>query len=214
MIKIDYQKIAENLVSKLESTDEKPRILVHTCCGPCVIAALLFLMPYFQVTVYFNNSNIYPKAEYDLRLSELRRILETFEEFKDANIELVITPYNNEDYTKKYLLFGKDEKEGGTRCRRCYMVRMEEAYDFAEKNGFDYFVTAMTFSRQKNSQVINQIGDELEKKHAKTKYFYSDFKKHGGQIEGGKLIKKYQLYCQDYCGCAFSFDERDCRKGV
>lgn len=208
MIKIDYQTIAEETVAKFNRDGNKPTLLLHACCGPCASAALLFLVQYFKVTVFYNNANIYPKEEHDLRFKELKRLIETAEEFKGAEINLISGGYDYEKYNAEHLLSAKDEKEGGERCHRCYRARMEEAYDYAEEQGFDYFTTTLTFSRQKDSQVINQIGAVLEKKQAKTKYFYSDFKKHGGQEQGGAMIKKYQLYCQDYCGCSFSFAER------
>ena len=78
----------------------------------------------------------------------------------------------------------------------------------AEKHGFDYFTTVMTISRQKNSLILNSIGKELEAKHSKTKYFYSDFKKHDGALIGVNMRKGYDLYYQKYCGCEFSLESR------
>jgi len=84
---------------------------------------------------------------------------------------------------------------------------MKEAYEYAEKEGFDYFTTVMTVSTQKNSQILNQIGHELEKTHLKTKYFYSDFKKKDGALKGKEIRKRYDLYNQVYCGCKYSYFE-------
>jgi predicted adenine nucleotide alpha hydrolase (AANH) superfamily ATPase len=84
---------------------------------------------------------------------------------------------------------------------------MAEAYDYAEAHGYDYFTTVMTVSRQKDSQIMNQIGEELSKTHTRTKYFFSDFKKNNGQMIGVQIRKKYDLYNQVYCGCVYSYQE-------
>ena len=87
---------------------------------------------------------------------------------------------------------------------------MREAYDYADANGFDYFCTVMTISRQKSSQILNAIGKLLEEeKSHKAKYFYSDFKKEDGVNKGKAIREGYGLYNQDYCGCIYSFNERN-----
>ena len=71
---------------------------------------------------------------------------------------------------------------------------------------FDYFTTVMTISRQKNSQIINEIGLKLSLKY-QTKYFVSDFKKKKGIDRSWELKKEYELYNQLYCGCKYSYDK-------
>ena len=73
----------------------------------------------------------------------------------------------------------------------------------AKENNFDYFTTSLTISPYKNSQVINQIGQKLEKELG-ISYLYSDFKKENGYLDSILNSKTYQLYRQDYCGCLFS----------
>jgi predicted adenine nucleotide alpha hydrolase (AANH) superfamily ATPase len=81
---------------------------------------------------------------------------------------------------------------------------MEEGFIQASNLGFEYFTTIMTISSRKDSQVLNQIGQALQNKYPKVKYFYSDFKKNHGLEIGESLCKKYCLYRQNYCGCKFS----------
>ena len=40
---------------------------------------------------------------------------------------------------------------------------MERAFDFAQKNKFDFFTTTLSISPHKDAQKINEIGAELEK---------------------------------------------------
>ena len=51
--------------------------------------------------------------------------------------------------------------------------------------------------------LINEIGEALAEKYG-VKYLSSDFKKDGGYQHSIELSKEYDLYRQNYCGCAFS----------
>ena len=178
----------------------KPRLLLHACCAVCASYPLEFLAQHFQLTVYYNNSNIWPKAEYDRRLAELQRYLaET-----DPSIELITTPYRHEAYMAP-LEPMKDDPEGFGRCFYCYAVRMNEAYAYAEAHGYDFFTTVMSISRQKDSQKMNEIGKSLSRLHPSVRYFFSDFKKGGGQVRKDELSALHHLYRQDYCGCEYSW---------
>ena len=85
---------------------------------------------------------------------------------------------------------------------------MDEAYAYASAHNYDYFTTVMTISRQKDSQKLNEIGKALSEKYPYVKYFYSDFKKHGGQERRDEIVKEHDLYQQNYCGCIYSYEER------
>ena len=205
MDKVNYYLESLKTLEKLPD-GKKPKLLLHACCGPCSCFPLTFLCPHFDVTIYYANSNIYPPAEYEHRRDELIKLLANLEKDYGFHVDLILPPYENESFTKTLSPYA-DAREGGQRCFLCYRLRMEEAYSYAEAHGFDYFTTVMTVSRQKNSQILNQIGAELEPLHPKTKYFYSDFKKQGG-IEKGKEIRlRYDLYNQQYCGCLYSYQK-------
>ena len=77
----------------------------------------------------------------------------------------------------------------------------------ADKNGYEYFTTVMTISRQKNSQVLNQIGQKLQKKYSCTTYFFSDFKKNRGIDTARDMRIHYNLYQQLYCGCKYTYEK-------
>ena len=189
---------------------KKPTFLFHVCCGPCACFPLLFLAPHFDITIYYDNSNIFPESEFLRRRAELEKLLAFYKRDYGYSIKLIEPPYDHEEYMKE-LRPRSREQEGGERCRICYKKRMEEAYDYAESHNFDYFATVMSISRQKDSDVMNQIGRELEKTHPHTKYFYSDFKKANGQLFGVKLRDHYGLYNQLYCGCEYSLAEGKAR---
>ncbi|MCH4266553.1 MAG: epoxyqueuosine reductase QueH [Solobacterium sp.] len=185
--------------------DRRPKLLLHACCAVCASWPLEFLTSVFDVTVYFNNSNIWPQAEYDRRLEELKRYLS--EVYPDDSVKLIVTAYDNAGYMEK-LAPMKEDPEGFGRCFFCYATRMNEAYQYAESHGFDYFTTVMSISRQKDSQKMNEIGRSLSRRYPETAYFYSDFKKAKGQDRKEALSNEHHLYRQDYCGCIYSYEGR------
>lgn len=200
-----YEKQLEE-IDKIKTLNKKPSLLMHTCCAVCACWPIVYLNEYFDLTLYYYNDNIYPESEYDKRLGELERYVALFNEENNANVKIVKFDYHGPEYTQQLAPL-KDEPEGGARCHLCYRLRMEKGYEYAEENNYDYFTTVMTISRQKNSRILNEIGADLEKEHQHTKYFYSDFKKEGGLEKAAPIIKKYNIYSQNYCGCIFSFNE-------
>ena len=45
----------------------RPRLLLHSCCGPCSSYVLEYLVPHFQITVFYCNPCIAPEEEYEHR---------------------------------------------------------------------------------------------------------------------------------------------------
>ena len=201
--KINYYQKSQIEIDKIVREGKRPTIALHACCGPCSTYPLEFLAPFFDITILYPNSNIYPSEEYFRRLNELKKYIEIFNKENGYSVKLVEFEYKNEEFNKKLEIY-KDEPEGGKRCFLCFTLRMDEAYKYADELGFDYVTTVMTISRQKNSQVLNKIGNELSAKY-KTKYFYSDFKKKNGINRSYELRRKYNLYNQQYCGCVYSY---------
>lgn len=194
------------MIKTLESIKEKeikPRLLLHSCCGPCNTYPMELLANYFELTLYFNNSNIYPSEEYMRRLDELMKYVDYFNNKYQTNIKCIGTPYEGEKFLN-YLEIYKNEPEGGKRCELCFIKRLDEAYKYASENNFDYFTTVMTVSRNKNSHTLNQIGLKLANKYPNTKYLITDLKKKDGTLKGIKIANELNMYRQDYCGCLYS----------
>ncbi|MBR2067531.1 MAG: epoxyqueuosine reductase QueH [Solobacterium sp.] len=201
MPKTNYHLLALEEIKKIDQLETKPSILLHACCIVCACWPIEFLKQHFNITLLYNNSNIYPKEEWDLRLLEMKRYVQ--KRYGDE-IQVVVKEYDNQQFTKK-LESRKDDPEGYKRCFICYEDRMKEAFTYANEHHFDYFTTVMTFSRQKDSQKLNEIGRSLAKEFEYTKYFYSDFKKDNGQLHSNEICSTYNLYKQNYCGCIYSY---------
>lgn len=192
----NYQKHIE----QINNLKNKPTLLLHVCCGVCSVYPLVYLKQFFNITIYFSNSNIYPYEEFAKRLEALETYLKTLQ---DNKIKLIVAQYDNETYTKKLEKY-RDEPEGKNRCKLCYKLRMEDAYKYAQKEKYDYCTTVMSISNRKNADYINEIGEELKNKYPSVKYLYADFKKGDGITLNDSMNKKLNLYHQNYCGCIYS----------
>ena len=198
VMKINYDKVLEELVNNLEY---KPKLLLHSCCGPCSSYVITYLMNYFDITILYYNPNIEPVGEYEKRKNEQIRLLK---ELNRENVHFMDIDYENEKY-RDYVKGHESDREGGARCHLCYELRLDKTADIAKANNFEYFGTTLTVSPYKNASVLNQIGEYLSSKY-NVKWLYSDFKKKDGYKKSIELSKKYNLYRQDYCGCLFSKD--------
>lgn len=203
MDKLFYYNEMVKELELIKKTNKKPTLLLHSCCGPCNTYPMVFLAEYFDITLYFNNSNIYPFEEYERRLQELLNYCDYFNQKYKTKIKCIVTPYEGEKFNN-YLSIFKDEPEGGKRCELCFKKRLNEAYEYASVNNFDYFTTVMSVSRNKDSHTLNQIGLSLESKYLNTKYLITDLKKKDGTLKGIKIANELNMYRQDYCGCSYS----------
>lgn len=205
MSKINYQYKLDGIINSLDKT---PSLLLHSCCAPCSSYCLEYLSQYFSITILYYNPNISPKEEFDRRAEEQRRLIS---EMPVKNpVSLVVDNYNSQEFYSA--VKGLEHiKEGGERCFACYKLRLERAAKYAKEYNFDYFCTTLSISPLKNAQKINEIGEELSEIYS-TKFLPSDFKKKGGYLRSIELSREYNLYRQDYCGCAFSKAERNAEK--
>lgn len=202
MMKINYDLKLKEELEKIKGT--RPKLLLHVCCGPCSSNVIKELCEYFDITLYYSNSNIYPKDEYIRRRDELISFIDRFNKDFKQTIQVIEDPYNHEEWlSNEYPL--KELPEGSLRCRLCYSMRMRKAYDYAYINHFDYWTTVLSVSPHKNSQWINQIGEQWQKNHLK--FLYADFKKNNGYLKSTQMTKQYDMYRQNYCGCEFSYKE-------
>lgn len=197
--KINYQNKLMDLVSTFSN---KPKLLLHSCCGPCSTQVINFLKDYFKITIFYYNPNIEPNEEYIHRKKEQIRFIEELKkENNKIDLEYLDSIYDNDNF-REYVKGLEQEKEGGARCSKCFYLRLSKTAFIARENGFDFFGTTLTVSPHKNSQIINKIGEKISETEG-IPFIYGDFKKNDGYKKSIEYSKKYNLYRQDYCGCLF-----------
>lgn len=200
MNKRNYQRELEQVLQKEKEKGGLPRLLLHSCCAPCSSYVLEYLSQYFSVMVFYYNPNIFPKEEYEKRVKEQEDFIKRFP--TGHPVTFVDGPYEAERFyeTVKGL---EREPEGGSRCFRCYELRLSEAVEMAESCGFDYVTTTLSISPLKNAEKLNEIGERLTRER-KVKWLPGDFKKRDGYKRSVELSGEYGLYRQNYCGCVYS----------
>jgi predicted adenine nucleotide alpha hydrolase (AANH) superfamily ATPase len=200
MNQINYQKELDKTIARLQAENRTPTLLLHACCAPCSSYVLEYLSRYFQITVLYYNPNISPRAEYDTRAEELKRLIDEMEFIHP--VKLLVGEYEPEKFYS--MAKGMEElPEGGERCFRCYEQRLRYTAGLAKEQGFDYFTTTLSISPLKNAAKLNEIGAKLAGEFG-VEYLLSDFKKKNGYKRSVELSGEHGLYRQDYCGCVFS----------
>ncbi|MBP5298812.1 MAG: epoxyqueuosine reductase QueH [Lachnospiraceae bacterium] len=202
----NYQRELDNLMS--DEANRGKRVLIHACCAPCSSYCLLYLRPFFRVTVYYYNPNITEHPEYLKRVEEEKRLIAEYNKLNDGAfpIEYIDGNYEPEAFFEAVKGLEK-EPEGGERCKKCFYLRLKSAGEVAKERDFDYFATTLTLSPLKNTNTLNIIGEQVAKEVG-IDWLPSDFKKKDGYKRSIELSKEYDLYRQDFCGCGFSKAER------
>ena len=172
-------------------------LLLHSCCAPCSSYCLTQVAPALKTTVFYYNPNLDSEEEYLKRKNEQIRLL------KETGLADFLDCDRDSEAFENIARGYESEPEGGARCRRCFLLRLERTAQEAKKGGYDFFGTTLTVSPLKNSQVLNEIGFALEEKYG-VRYLPSDFKKRDGYLRSIELSKQYGLYRQNYCGCVYS----------
>lgn len=195
---MNYDILMEEEIEKIKGKEKT--LLLHACCAPCSSAVLERLGNIFKITILYYNPNITDKEEYDKRLEEIHKFIEKFE--TKYKIDIIDGRYDKNEFFEMAQGL-ENEPEKGKRCYKCYNLRLEETAKIAKEKNFDYFTTTLSLSPYKNSNWINEIGENLKDKY-QVEYLYSDFKKKNGYKRSIELSKEYNLYRQNYCGCIYS----------
>ena len=201
------------------------RILLHTCCGPCATHCVDILQKnmlknspdeLYDVTLFFSNSNICTREEFNRRLQQARYVAKHF------NINIFADDYDHVawlDYVlsddpklKKAIA---QEKEGGQRCKNCFRYNLLRSFRFASEKGFDLLSTTLSISPHKSSTLIFEVAREIFRAEypdnvMSLSFLEHDFKSNKGYQKSIGLSKDLGLYRQNYCGCEFSAGSDAC----
>lgn len=168
------------------------KLLLHTCCAPCLIYPLERLRKEnFEVTGFFYNPNIHSFLEYNNRKKALL-------EFSKQNaIDIIYSDYAPSDFFQAINL--KENKP--ERCAICWRLRLKKTAETAKEKGFDYFSTTLLVSPYQDQELLKKIGNEISK-DLKVIFYYEDFRP--GFKKAQKIAREQGIYLQKYCGCIYS----------
>lgn len=173
---------------------ERPdRLLLHACCGPCLIEPLEALAAEAaHVTIVFANSNIHPAEEYERRRDTLRAYADKL------GVDVVELDYDPAEWQA---VVGPLAESGAARCRACYALRLGHAAAYAVQNGYDALATTLTVSPYQDVSAIREEGERAARE-AGVRYVHRDFRER--YPEATRRSRELGMYRQNYCGCALS----------
>lgn len=174
------------------------QVLLHACCAPCSSAIVEWLLAHdIEPVIYYYNPNIYPREEYEIRKQESKRHAQSL------GIRWIDDDYSHEDWLKAVCGL-EDEPERGRRCETCFYVRMLATARKAQELHIPYFATTLASSRWKNLEQINAAGEKAAAEVSEVRFWAQNWRKDGLQERRNELLRTYQFYNQQYCGCEFS----------
>ena len=153
--------------------------------------------------MFFSNSNIDTREEFDRRLAAARKLGEA------DGIDVIADTYDHADWLEKVAAGFEGCPERGERCARCFRYSLSRAEAYAAAHGYDAFTTSLTVSAHKLSPMVFAAGRAVQTKPPRAPqsapaFLERDFKKKDGFLRSIKRSAELGLYRQSYCGCEFS----------
>ena len=173
-------------------------VLLHACCAPCSSAIVEWMLANgIHPTIFYYNPNIYPREEYEIRKNESKRHAESL------GIRWIDGDYNHEQW-RQGVCGLEGEPERGKRCQQCFILRLTVAAKKAQELGIPYFATTLASSRWKSLEQIERAGHQAEQTVEGVTFWAQNWRKGGLQERRNQLLKEFDFYNQQYCGCEFS----------
>lgn len=174
------------------------RVMLHACCAPCSSAIVEWMMAHgVRPTIFYFNPNIWPHEEYEIRKEESKR------HATSLGIEWIDGDYNHETWLAAIKGL-EGEPERGGRCLQCFRMRLIATAMEAQRRGFTTIATTLATSRWKSLDQIAAAGKMAEEAVPDIHFWAQNWRKGGLQERRNELLKQYQFYNQQYCGCEFS----------
>ena len=177
-------------------------VLLHACCAPCSSAIVEWMLQHdIRPTIFYFNPNIYPREEYDIRKNESKRHAESL------GIRWIDGDYYHEQLLRQVKGLEK-EPERGSRCLQCFRMRLMATALQAKELGISFFATTLASSRWKSLEQISLAGLAAQEAVEGTTFWAQNWRKGGLQDRRNQLLREYQFYNQQYCGCEFSMNNK------
>ncbi len=166
------------------------KILLHTCCGPCLIYPFESLRNKgYEVSGFFYNPNIHPFSEYENRKDAVLSLKQ--------DIEMSFPEYAPQDFFQA--VNGLETNPG--RCNICWQLRLRKTAKAAKEKGITLFTTTLLVSPYQNQESLKKLGYDVAKEEG-VEFYYEDFRI--GFRKAHDQAKAKGVYCQKYCGCIYS----------
>ncbi len=204
------------------------RMLLHACCGPCSLEPTRILAQEGHTfDIFYANSNIAPRAEYERRLNTLRAFAQTIDvpviegAYDPAAWERTVAPVGESLLARRDAEAARarelghaptsvgellDDEHRRERCRLCYRMRLKEAARQAKAGGYDALTTTLAVSPYQFTDVIREELDRAAEQ-AGVRAYFEDWRPF--YDEATRRSRALEMYRQPYCGCRFSIAEAE-----
>ena len=185
-------------------------VLLHACCAPCSSAIVEWLVQHgIRPVIFYYNPNIFPREEYEIRKNESKRHAESL------GLTWIDGDYDHQQWQQDVCGL-EGEPERGRRCELCFTLRLTVAAKKAKELGIQYFTTTLASSRWKSLEQINKAGLIAQEtvrsesnlspltSHFSPLFWSQNWRKGGLYERRNQLLKEFNFYNQQYCGCEFS----------
>jgi predicted adenine nucleotide alpha hydrolase (AANH) superfamily ATPase len=183
---------------KIEVPGGETKILLHACCAPCSTAIVECLLEHkIRPALFYYNPNISPDKEYEKRKAECLRHTQML------GLDFIDADYDHEKWLNEVRGL-EDEPERGARCLKCFKVRLTATALYANEHNFKVFATTLATSRWKNLEQISEAGAYAAARFPGLTFWAQNWRKGGLSERRNELVRLYDFYNQQYCGCEFS----------
>ena len=208
------------------------RVLLHACCAPCSGAIIETMVAQgVRPAIFWSNSNIYDKAEYEKRKAEILRYAAEF------GLEVIDDDYDHDAWLAEVAAGLEAEPERGARCAACFAWRLERAARYAASHGFTVLATTLASSRWKSLAQVDAAGQaavaaalrsaatsrrpgyirggapnnatEGSPARQALAWWSQNWRVCGLQPRRSEIIREQNFYNQTFCGCEFSLRQTD-----
>ncbi len=192
------QYILENNLYKIISK-QKPKILVHVCCGPDVTMPILQLQDEYDVICFWYDPNIQPQSEYDKRYEAFVKVCEI------ENIPYIKGAYDVKNFFSR-IKWLEHTPEKWEKCTHCYDMRMYVAAKLAKRLKIPLYTSSLNTSPKKDLEKLFTIGHKYAKKFG-IEFLDIPFRKKWWFEKSVEYTREHDIYRQNYCGCIYSISE-------
>ncbi len=183
----------------MEAVPENMHLLLHSCCAPCSGAIIEALVREgIRPAIFWSNSNIYGREEYEKRKAEILRYAALF------SLDVIDDDYDHADWLMEVASGREDAPERGSRCLECFRYRLLRAARYASGHGFDTLATSLASSRWKSLEQVDEAGRWACGQVEGVRWWGRNWRKGGLQPRRNEIIKEQGFYNQTFCGCEYS----------
>ena len=186
------------------------RLLLHVCCAPCCGAIVEALAAAYQAegvapaerfSIFWSNSNIYDRAEYEKRRAEVLRYAAQY------GIEVIDDDFDHAEWQEEVAKGREDAPERGPRCLECFRFRLLRSARYAAVHGFGTLTTSLASSRWKSLDQVDEAGAWACGQVEGVQWWGRNWRKGGLQPRRNEIIKEQNFYNQTFCGCEYSISQ-------